>query len=112
MSNVYGQICHFLSIFDKERHKQIREGVQKTFSYVIFYHPTPRISLSVRPSVPPSVTEKYRIVLANAYTMRTSQMYDAVKMKMIIIIHVRCDHHHDMMTIIIIMMDPCAIGYP
>ena len=37
-------------------------------------HPTPRIALFVRPSV----TEKDRIVLANAYTMQTSSpMYDA-----------------------------------
>ena len=59
-----------------------------------FSYPTPRISLSVRPSV----TEKDRIVLANAYTMRTSSpmhkevkmmmmiMYDAIIITMIIII--------------------------
>ena len=54
-------------------------------------HPTPRIALFVPPS--PKNIASY---IANAYTMRTSsQMYDAVKMKMIIIIHVRCYHHHD-----------------
>ena len=43
--------------------------------YIIFYNPTPRIALFVRLSV----TEKDRIVLANAYTMQTSSpMYVAV----------------------------------
>ena len=46
--------------------------------YGLFLHsksnPTPRIALFVRPSV----TEKDRIVLANAFTMQTSSpMYDA-----------------------------------
>ena len=74
------------------------------------YNPTPRIPLFVGWLVRPSVTKKYRIVLANAYTMRTSSpMYDAVKMMMIItimydamimmmkiiIICVQCDDHHD-----------------
>ena len=59
---------------------------------VVQIHPTPRIPLFVGPSV----TEKDRIVLANEYTMRTSSpMYDAVKMMMMLIIYVRCDHHHD-----------------
>ena len=58
-------------------------------------HPTPRIPLFVGWSVGP-LPKKYRIVLANAYTMRTSSlMYDAIIMMTIIIICVRCDHDDD-----------------
>ena len=58
-------------------------------------HPTPRIALFVGWLVGPS-PKNIASYIANAYTMRTSsQMYDAVKMKMIIIILERCDHHHD-----------------
>ena len=53
-----------------------------------------RLLESPCPLVPPS-PKNIVSYIANAYTMRTSfQMYDAVKMMMIIIIYVRCDHHH------------------
>ena len=65
---------HFLSI-----------SKSHIFHLIFVLYPTPRIALSVRPSV----TEKHRIVYSQC-------MYDAIIIMMTISIFcVRCDHHDD-----------------